>query len=117
MRKTFRGQRLYQREAPGSIGWTGAPVGYKKPKKHEKHINVFQDKKWLKSRGVIESVIDLLKHICDIEHSRHRGPVNAMGNILAGLAAYSFLDHKPSVKNKNIRFREYLSLNNLPLVA
>ena len=89
-----------------------------KTKKNMKNkLMSFQDKRWLQSRGVIESVIDLLKHICDIEHSRHRSPVNAMVNILAGMAAYSFLDHKPSVKNKSIRFREYLTLNNLPLVA
>jgi hypothetical protein len=89
-----------------------------KIKKNMKNkLMALEDKMYLQSRGVIESVIDLLKHICDIEHSRHRSPVNAMVNILAGLSAYSFLDHKPSVKNKKIRFREYLSLNNLPLVA
>jgi len=79
-----------------------------KIKKNMKNkLMALEDKMYLQSRGVIESVIDLLKHICDIEHSRHRSPVNAMVNILAGLSAYSFLDHKPSVKNKNIRFREY----------
>jgi len=66
---------------------------------------------------VIESVIDLLKHICDIEHSRHRSPVNAIVNLMGGLSAYSFLDHKPSVKNKRKRFRDYLTFNNLPMVA
>lgn len=78
------------------------------------HLN---DKMWLKCRGVIESVIDLLKHICDIEHSRHRSPVNAMVNLLGGLSAYSFLDHKPSVKSKSKRFRDYLTFNNIPMVA
>jgi hypothetical protein len=80
-------------------------------------LMLLEDKMWLKSRGMIESVIDLLKHICDIEHSRHRSPVNAMVNLLGGLSAYSFLDQKPSVKNKNKRFRDYLILNNLPMVA
>lgn len=89
-----------------------------KIKKNMKNrLMTLEDKMWLKGRGVIESVIDLLKHICDIEHSRHRSPINAMINILAGLSAYSFLDQKPSVKNKTKRIRDYLILNNLPLVA
>ncbi len=79
---------------------------------------LLDDKLMLKGRGgVIESVIDLLKHICDIEHSRHRSPVNAIVNLMGGLSAYSFLDHKPSVKNKRKRFRDYLTFNNLPMVA
>jgi len=57
------------------------------------------DKLTLKKRGVIESVIGILKNICNIEHSRHRSPANAFVSILAGLAAYSFLGVKPSVKN------------------
>jgi len=89
-----------------------------KVKKNMKNkFMLLEDKVWLKSRGMIESVIDLLKHICDIEHSRHRSPINAMVNLLGGLSAYSFLDQKPSVKNRNKRFRDYLSLNNLPMVA
>jgi len=89
-----------------------------KVKKNMKNrLMLVQDKMWLKGRGVIESVIELLKHICDIEHSRHRSPINAMVNILAGLSAYSFLDHKPSVKNNSKRIRDYLILNNLPMVA
>jgi hypothetical protein len=52
-------------------------------------LMLLEDKMWLKGRGVIESVIDLLKHICDIEHSRHRSPVNAIVKILGGLSAYS----------------------------
>lgn len=80
-------------------------------------LMLLNDKMWLQGRGMIESVIDLLKHICDIEHSRHRSPINAMVNLLAGLSAYSFLDHKPSVKNRNLRIRDYLNFNYLPMVA
>ena len=68
-------------------------------------------------RGVIESVIDILKNICNIEHARHRSPVNAFVSILAGLAAYSFLDHKPSVKNKGFRTRDFISANNSQLAT
>lgn len=55
---------------------------------------------WLAKRGIIESVIDIQKHGCDIAHSRHRSPVNAFVNILAALAAYSFLSRKPAVSVK-----------------
>jgi hypothetical protein len=55
------------------------------------------DKILLRKRSVIETVNDFLKNICQIEHTRHRSPVNFMVNMLSGLAAYSFLPIKPSL--------------------
>ena len=57
----------------------------------------FYDRVMLRKRAVIESVNDFLKNICDIEHSRHRSITNFLVNLLAALAAYSFLPKKPSV--------------------
>ncbi|MDR1139206.1 MAG: IS982 family transposase, partial [Rickettsiales bacterium] len=37
-------------------------------------------------------------NICQVEHSRHRSPVNFLVNLLAALSAYSFLPHKPSIR-------------------
>lgn len=51
----------------------------------------------LKKRGMIESINDFLKTVCDIEHTRHRSPINAVLNIFAALCAYTFLDRLPSV--------------------
>lgn len=51
----------------------------------------------LRKRGIIESVNDILKSVCDIEHSRHRSPINALVNLYAGLCNYSWLDRKPSI--------------------
>ena len=52
-------------------------------------------------RGLIESVNDILMTICDIDHTRHRSPVNALAHIYAGVAAYSYLDKIPTlIKNK-----------------
>lgn len=48
-------------------------------------------------RGVIESVFDILMTVFDIDHTRHRSPRNAMSHMLGALAAYSFMDQKPSV--------------------
>ena len=51
----------------------------------------------LKKRGVIESVNDILKTVCDIEHTRHRSPVNMLVNLYAGLCSYTWLDRLPSI--------------------
>jgi Transposase DDE domain len=51
----------------------------------------------LKKRGVIESVNDLLMTICDIDHTRHRSPINALTHALAGVTAYTYLDKLPSI--------------------
>jgi len=58
----------------------------------------FMDRIILRKRAVIESINDVLKNICYIEHSRHRSFHNFTANLVAGLTAYSFLDAKPSVK-------------------
>lgn len=49
----------------------------------------------LKKRGIIETVNDLLASVYDIEHSRHRKPVNAFAHMLSALIAYQHQDAKP----------------------
>lgn len=51
----------------------------------------------LKQRGLIETVFDCLKNLCDIDHTRHRSPVNFLVNIWAALIAYSFFDQFPAI--------------------
>lgn len=55
------------------------------------------DKLLLQRRGLIESVIEQLKHIAQIEHSRHRSPANFAVNLIAGLIAYCHQPKKPSL--------------------
>ena len=55
------------------------------------------DKILLRKRGIIETVIDQLKNISQIEHSRHRSPINFIVNLFAGLIAYTFQEKKPSL--------------------
>jgi hypothetical protein len=62
------------------------------------------EKVMLRKRAIIESVNDFLKNICQIEHSRHRSPVNAFVNMISGLIAYSFLPKKPSLNLSNFPF-------------
>lgn len=55
------------------------------------------DRLLLRKRAIIESIIDQLKNISQIEHSRHRSPVNCLVNILCGLVAYCRQPKKPSI--------------------
>jgi hypothetical protein len=55
------------------------------------------DKILLRKRAIIESVMDQLKNISQIEHTRHRSPLNAFVNIVAGLIAYCHQPKKPSL--------------------
>jgi hypothetical protein len=67
----------------------------------------FFDKIMLRKRAIIESVMDQLKNISQIEHSRHRSVANCFVNLLAGLVAYTWREKKPSL---NIRVKEQLQL-------
>ncbi len=55
------------------------------------------DRLMLRKRAIIESVIDQLKNISQVEHTRHRSVWNFYGNIVAGLIAYTFQEKKPSL--------------------
>ena len=55
------------------------------------------DKLLLRKRAIIESIIDQLKNISQIEHSRHRSPINFVVHLVAGLIAYSHQDKKPGL--------------------
>lgn len=55
------------------------------------------DRLLLRKRAIIESVFDQLKNISQIEHSRHRSPVNCLVNIVCGLIAYCHQPKKPSI--------------------
>lgn len=65
------------------------------------------DKIMLRKRAIIESVVDQLKNISQIEHSRHRSVANCFVNLLGGLIAYTWREKKPSL---NIRVAEQLQL-------
>ena len=45
----------------------------------------------------LKRTLTQLKHVCQIEHTRHRSPINAYVNILAALVAYTWQEHKPSL--------------------
>jgi len=67
-------------------------------KNMRERLLTYRDKLLLRKRALIESVNDQLKNICQIEHSRHRRPINFFVHLLAGLAAYCHLPKKPSLR-------------------
>jgi hypothetical protein len=55
------------------------------------------DKLLLRKRAIIETIIDQLKNISQIEHSRHRSVANYFADIVTGLIAYTYRDKLPSL--------------------
>lgn len=83
-----------------------------KPKKNMKKVPLtLNDGILLRKRGVIESVNDILDNHLNIEHSRHRKPLNAFCSIISAIIAYQYLDTKPHIYIKGAI--NYLNSTNL----
>lgn len=63
----------------------------------KKMLTAFE-KFFLSQRSIVETVIEQLKYICQIDHSQHRNPINFVMNIIGGLTAYCLKPRKPSIK-------------------
>jgi hypothetical protein len=57
----------------------------------------------LRRRAIVETIIDQLKNISQIEHSRHRSITNFFVNVLCGLIAYCRRPSKPSLDLDDFR--------------
>ena len=79
-------------------------------KKMRNRVLALEDKFLLRKRAIIEVIVDQLKNICQIEHSRHRSPVNFLVNLMAGLTAYCHQPKKPSLDLDSV------ALRTLPLI-
>jgi hypothetical protein len=60
------------------------------------------DRILLRRRAIVECVIDQLKNISQIEHSRHRSVTNFLINLLCGLIAYAHQPKKPSLGRQTL---------------
>jgi hypothetical protein len=69
--------------------------GIKKNMKNKPMI--LEEKLLLRRRNLIETVFDYLKNKMNLQHTRHRSPVNAFVHILSTLVAYSLKKYKPSL--------------------
>ncbi len=67
----------------------------------------------LRKRMLIESVNKELKTQTEIQHTRHRSPVNFQVNTVAALIAYTCLTKKPSLKHKELQENDY----QLPMIC
>ena len=66
-------------------------------KNMQNRLVLLDDKLLTRKRSVIETIIDQLKNISQILHSRHRSPINFVVNLIAGLIAYTWQAKKPSL--------------------
>ncbi len=57
------------------------------------------DKLMLRKRFLIETVVDQLKNISQIEHSRHRSQLGFLLEVVSGLIAYTFQPKKTEFKS------------------
>jgi len=72
---------------------------FAKPRRNMKnHLMRCHDKLLSRKRAIIETIIDQLKNISQIEHSRHRNPLNGMVNVICGLIAYCHQPNKPGLR-------------------
>jgi transposase len=55
------------------------------------------DKVLLRQRALSECVNDQWKNISQIEHTRHRSPINGIVNMMAAVVAYTFQPRKPAL--------------------
>ena len=58
---------------------------------------VLEEKLLTRKRFVIETLVDQLKNIPQIEHSRRRSTANFFPKLIAGLIAYTWQAKKPSL--------------------
>ena len=55
------------------------------------------DQALLRLRSLVETVFDELKNLCQVEHTRHRSPINFAVNLLSGIIAYCLMPNKPKL--------------------
>lgn len=67
---------------------------------------------FLSQRGLVETVIEQLKSICYIEHTRHRSPDNFMVNLISGMIAYCFKPNKPQLKLSKFQYNFFPGMSN-----
>jgi hypothetical protein len=91
--KGYISQKLFQ-ELMSSLG---VQLVTKLKRNMKQRLMPLCDRLMLRKRAVVETLIDQLKNISQIEHSRHRSPVNCFINILCGLIAYSHQPKKPGI--------------------
>ncbi|CAA9397313.1 Mobile element protein [uncultured Leptolyngbya sp.] len=86
-----------QKLAKQLLNTAGIQLITKLKRNMKQRLMPLNDRLLLRKRSIIETIIDQLKNISQIEHSRHRSAVNCFVNILGGLIAYCHQPKKPSI--------------------
>lgn len=66
-------------------------------KKMKPKLIEIEEKILLRKRSIIETVNDILKNSCHIEHSRHRSVTNFLVNMVSALIGYTYRDKLPEI--------------------
>lgn len=96
-RGTIYGDRGYLTKIKGELKEQGCKLITKVRKNMKKPLLTQKEQYYLKKRTLIETVFGQMVGQCQIEHSRHRSPINFMVNLWAGIIAYTWLDHLPKI--------------------
>ena len=91
--KGYLGKKLFEK-----LWNKGIKVVTKIKKNMKNKLMEMEDKILLRKRGIVESVINILKRILLIDHTRHRSSANFFSNLFSGLISYAFRKKKPSLK-------------------
>ena len=67
-----------------------------------------KDKILLRKRSIIETINDLLKNSCHIDHTRHRSKLNFLVNLISALIGYTYRKKLPSI---NFTHKERVIVN------
>ena len=89
----YLGQELFER-----LQQTGVQLITKLKRNMKNKLLPLWDKLLLRKRALIESVGEQLKHVCQIAHTRHRNVYHAFVHASAALVAYTWHEHKPSLR-------------------
>lgn len=95
--KLFGDKGYLSRPLAEQLRGQGVELITKLKKNMKNQLMSLSDKLLLRKRSLIETIIDQFKNISQIEHTRHRSPLNAFCHVLAGLTAYCFQPKKPSL--------------------
>lgn len=74
------------------------------------------DKISLRKRSIIVTVNDLLKNLCQIEHTRHRSVKNILVDLISGVLAYNLMPNSFPQRLKSLMKRVFLKLIEIELV-
>jgi len=91
--KGYLGKKLFEK-----LWSSGIKIVTKIKKNMKNKLMEMEDKILLRKRGLVESVINILKRILLIDHTRHRNPISFFSNLFSGLISYALRKKKPSLK-------------------